>query len=59
VTPETTAHLAPPSLGFSRQGHWSGLPFPSPYCNEKDLKQPRRKRERKEGSEGESERMRY
>ena len=21
---------APPSLGFSRQGHWSGLPFPSP-----------------------------
>ena len=26
----TTAHQAPPSLGFSRQGHWSGLPFPSP-----------------------------
>ena len=24
------AHLAPPSLGFSRQEHWSGLPFPSP-----------------------------
>ena len=23
-------HQAPPSLGFSRQGHWSGLPFPSP-----------------------------
>jgi len=22
---------APPSLGFSRQEHWSGLPFPSPY----------------------------
>ena len=21
---------APPSLGFSRQEHWSGLPFPSP-----------------------------
>ena len=21
---------APPSLGFSRQGHWSGVPFPSP-----------------------------
>jgi len=29
-TPETTAHQAPPSLGFSRQEHWSGLPFPSP-----------------------------
>jgi len=24
------AHQAPPSLGFSRQEHWSGFPFPSP-----------------------------
>jgi len=31
VTPEMAAHQAPPSLGFSRQEHWSGLPFPSPY----------------------------
>ena len=30
ATPEMTAHQAPPSLGFSRQQHWSGLPFPSP-----------------------------
>ena len=30
VTPETAAHQAPPSLGFSRQEHWSGLLFPSP-----------------------------
>ena len=30
ATPETVAHQAPPSLGFSRQEHWSGLPFPSP-----------------------------
>ena len=30
VTPEMAAHQAPPSLGFSRQKHWSGLPFPSP-----------------------------
>ena len=29
ATPETAAHQAPLSLGFSRQ-HWSGLPFPSP-----------------------------
>ena len=29
VTPEMAAHQAPPSLGFSRQEHWSGLPFPS------------------------------
>ena len=30
VTPERAAHQAPLSLGFSRQEHWSGLPFPSP-----------------------------
>ena len=30
ATPETAAHQAPPSLGFSRKEHWSGLPFPSP-----------------------------
>ena len=30
VTLQTAAHQAPPSLGFSRQEHWSGLPFPSP-----------------------------
>ena len=30
ATPETAARQAPPSLGFSRQEHGSGLPFPSP-----------------------------
>ena len=30
ATPSTAAHQAPLSLGFSRQEHWSGLPFPSP-----------------------------
>ena len=30
ATLQTAAHQAPPSLGFSRQEHWSGLPFPSP-----------------------------
>ena len=30
VTPWTVAHQAPLSMGFSRQGYWSGLPFPSP-----------------------------
>ena len=30
VTPKRAAHQAPPSLGFSRQEHWSGLPFSSP-----------------------------
>ena len=30
AAPETAAHQAPPSLGFSRQEHRSGLPFASP-----------------------------
>ena len=29
VTPQTSAHRALLPLGFSRQEHWSGLPFPS------------------------------
>ena len=29
ATPQTAAHQDSPSLGFSRQEHWSGLPFPS------------------------------
>jgi len=28
--PWTVAYDAPPSMGFSRQEYWSGLPFPSP-----------------------------
>ena len=30
VTPWTVAYQAPPSMGFSRQECWNGLPFPSP-----------------------------
>ena len=30
ATPWIVAHQAPPSMGFSRQQCWSGLPFPSP-----------------------------
>ena len=29
-TPWTVAYQAPPSMGFSRQEYWSGLPFLSP-----------------------------
>ena len=36
VTPWSAAHQAPPSMELSRQGHWSGLPFPSP----RDLPNP-------------------
>ena len=28
----TAAHQVPPSMGFSRQEYWSGLPLPSPHC---------------------------
>ena len=37
ATPWTVAHQAPPSMEFSRQEHWSGLPFPPPG----DLPDPR------------------
>ena len=30
MTPWTVAHQAPPSMGFSRQEYWSGVPLPSP-----------------------------
>ena len=30
ATPWTAAHQAPPSMGFSRQEYWSGMPLPSP-----------------------------
>ena len=30
ATPWTVAHQAPPSMGFSKQEYWSGLPLPSP-----------------------------
>ena len=31
ATPWTAAHQAPPSMGFSRQVYWSGVPLPSPW----------------------------
>ena len=30
ATPWTVAYQVPPSMGFSRQEYWNGLPFPSP-----------------------------
>ena len=35
ATPWTAAFQAPPSMGFSRQEYWSGVPSPSPRCNHK------------------------
>ena len=33
VTPWTAAYQAPPSMGFSRQEYWSGVPLPSPLLS--------------------------
>ena len=33
ATPWTEAYQAPPSMGFSRQDYWSGLPLPSPFSH--------------------------
>ena len=38
ATPQTAAHQAPLPLGFSRQEHWSGLPFPSPMHESEEWK---------------------
>jgi len=38
ATPQMAAHQALPSLGFSRQEHWSGLPFPSPMHESENWK---------------------
>ena len=38
ATPERAAHQALPSLGFSRQEQWSGLPLPSPLCESEKWK---------------------
>jgi len=35
VTPWTAAYQAPPSMGFSRQEYWSGVPLPSPAMEDR------------------------
>ena len=37
ATPWTAAYQAPPSMGFSRQEYWSGLPLPSPVSPESSV----------------------
>ena len=39
ATPWTAAYQAPPSIGFSRQEYWSGLPLPSPMITLLSVKQ--------------------
>ena len=38
--PWTAAYQAPPSMGFSRQGYWSGLPLPSPRTGDRYILNP-------------------
>ena len=38
TTPWTVAHQAPPSMGFSRQEYWSGVPLPSLHQTHRHLK---------------------
>ena len=52
ATPWTAAYQAPPSMGFSRQEYWSGVPLPSPILlssmllkQSKQTKNPKSKRE--------------
>ena len=37
ATPWTVAYQAPPSVGFSRQEYWSGVPLPSPHITLSDI----------------------
>ena len=37
ATPWTAAYQAPPSMGFSRQEYWSGVPLPSPLAKKEDI----------------------
>ena len=43
ATPWTAAHQAPPSMGFSRQEYWSGVPLPAPPTQHITLQCPRLK----------------
>jgi len=40
ATPWTAAFQVPPSMGFSRQEYWSGVPFPSPYTRSRLWEMP-------------------
>ena len=53
LTPWTAAHQAPPSMGFSRQEYWSGVPLPSPR---EDTVGPKRGTSLQKETQGERER---
>ena len=43
ATPWTVSHQAPPSMEFSRQEYWSGVPFPSAQENSGQIQSPKRR----------------
>ena len=43
VTPWTAAYQAPPSMGFSRQEYWSGVPLPSPKPQHRQINKEKKK----------------
>ena len=47
ATPWTAAHQAPPSMGFSRQEYWSGVPLPSLIVNYRETFKKKKKKEKK------------
>ena len=47
TTPWTSAHQASPSVGFSRQEYWSGLPLPSPMDDNMAIEEILKKRKKK------------
>jgi len=49
VTPWTAAYQAPPSMGFSRQEYWNGVPLPSPEIHVRRLKMGRKVKGRERG----------
>ena len=48
ATPWTAAHQVPPSMGFSRQEYWSGVPLPSLIVNYREILFKKKEKEREE-----------
>ena len=56
MTPWTAAYQAPPSMGFSRQEYWSGMPLAFLFCGKDNPREGgRRDRKKKRGKKKEEE----
>ena len=54
ATPWIAAYQAPPSMGFSRQEYWSGVPLPSPRYTYMIKKKKKKKENSREGNHSKS-----